>query len=212
MFETVKSELQRIDMRPYMLSSVIFGCVLLALIYFTAVVAQVEHETQFMNYANIFRLSGAVSILYFGSLSVIMPIKLMFNMEEGKETSLSFSDPGRGKTVLLARVLIAFGFVALAMWLCTMIPVLIFAATELIVPLVADTLSIPLLLGVARMTVISLIAITAIGLFVLQISFGQKSLWRRLSVRCYCLACMEISVSVSLETPLLRSVSQEYRW
>lgn len=175
MIKLMKLELQRLNLRPYYISSIIFEIVLLMFNYFVAYVAQVEQETQFMNYANIFKFSGAISILLFGVLSATMYAKLIINEYAGKRLALLFSYPVSRKKIFMAKVMIVFCFLFVSMLLSTGIPIMIFAATESFSPLIADTMSIPLLIQVFEMTAISIIAISAIGILALGIGFLKKS-------------------------------------
>ena len=77
MIKLMKLELQRINLRPYYISSAVFGIILLAFTYFAAYTAQVQQETQFMTYENIFRLTSVISIILFGVLSATMYAKLI---------------------------------------------------------------------------------------------------------------------------------------
>ncbi len=176
MKKLMKLELQRIDLRPYIISSVIFGIVILALTYFVAYVAQVEHEVEFMNYQNIFRFTSAISIVLFGVLSATMYTKLVIGEYSGKRLALLFSYPVSRKKIFVAKVLIVLSFVCASMLLCTVIPITMFTATELIVPIVSDVITASLLVQAFKMVAVSLAAVSAIGLLAMQIGFIKKSI------------------------------------
>jgi ABC-type transport system involved in multi-copper enzyme maturation permease subunit len=123
MRKLINLELQRINLRPYLISSTISGFVLLAFTYFIAYVAQVEQEVQFMNYENIFLFTCAMSILIFGVLSATMYEKLIIEEYSGKRLALLFSYPEGRKKTFSAKILIVFLFVVLSMLLCTILPI-----------------------------------------------------------------------------------------
>jgi ABC-type transport system involved in multi-copper enzyme maturation permease subunit len=123
MMKLINLELQRINLRPYLISSTISGFVLLAFTYFIAYVAQVEQEVQFMSYENIFLFTGAMSVLIFGVLSATMYEKLIIEEYSGKRLALLFSYPVGRKKAFSAKILIVFLFVVLSMLLCTILPI-----------------------------------------------------------------------------------------
>lgn len=175
MMKLINLELQRINLRPYLISSTISGFVLLAFTYFIAYVAQVEQEVQFMNYENIFLFTGAMSILIFGVLSATMYEKLIIEEYSEKRLALLFSYPVGRKKVFSAKILIVFLFVVLSMLLCTILPIFVFAATESFAPIVSDTMTSDILIKAVGTIVVSLVAVSAIGLLAMRIGFIKKS-------------------------------------
>lgn len=175
MIKLINLELQRINLRPYLISSTISGFVLLAFTYFIAYVAQVEQELQFMNYENIFLFTCAMSILIFGVLSATMYEKLIIEEYSGKRLALLFSYPVGRKKAFSAKILIVFLFVVLSMLLCTILPIFIFAATESFTPIVSDTMTSDILIKAVGTIVVSLVAVSAIGLLAMRIGFIKKS-------------------------------------
>lgn len=175
MITLMKLELRRINLRPYCISSAMFGIFLLAFTYFAAYVAQVEQETQFMNYANLLRLTRAVSIILFGVLSAAMYVKLITEEYSGKRLALLFSYPVSRKKIFAAKVLVVLSFVCISMLLCTGIPNLIFVASEWCFPIVDDTMSIDLFIQELKAAAASISAVSAIGLLAMGIGFIKKS-------------------------------------
>lgn len=176
MIKLIKLELQRINLRPYFIGSAIFGIVLLIFTYFIAYVAQVEQAVQFMTYGNIFRFTGAMSILLFGVLSATMYAKLIIEEYSGKRLALLFSYPVGRKKIFTAKVLIVFLFVILSMFLCTILPIGIFYVTESLSPIVSDTMTSNLLIKTLGNLVVSVVAVSAIGLLAMRIGFIKKSI------------------------------------
>jgi ABC-type transport system involved in multi-copper enzyme maturation permease subunit len=175
MIRLIKLELQHINLRPYFISSAILGMVLLLFTYFVAYVAQVEQETQFMTYTNIFRFTCAISIMLFGILSSAMYAKLVIAEYSEKRLALLFSYPISRQKIFLAKVMIVSFFVLISMLLCMGISILIFAATESVAPIVSDTMTIDLFIETFKITFLSLIAVIAIGLLSMRIGFIKKS-------------------------------------
>lgn len=175
MLKLMKLELQRINLRTYFLSTIVFGVVLTAFTYFVAYVAQVEQETQFMTYGNIFRFTGAISIIMFSILSATMYSRFIIREYSGKRLALLFSYPVNRKRIFLAKVIIVFLFVFLSMLFCTGIPFIIFMVSESFTQIVSDTMTGNVLTEVCRTTAISLVAVNAIGLISMRIGFIKKS-------------------------------------
>lgn len=119
MTRLIKLELERINLRPYFISSAIFGIVQLVLTYFVAYVAQAEQEIQFMNYKNILLFTGTISTLLFGILSATMYSKLIIEEYSGKRLALLFSYPVGYQKIFIAKTLIVLLFVMLSMFICT---------------------------------------------------------------------------------------------
>ncbi len=176
MLRLIQLELQRTNLRPYCISSVIFAFVLLMFIYFAAWVAQVEQETQFMNYANLFRISSAVSMIFFSALSATMYAWLITKDYAGSQPDLLFSYPSGRQKVFMVKVFIVFSFIVGAMLLCTAVPMLIFAATESFAPIVTDRLSIELGTAVCRRIALALLAVSATGVLAFWLGFFKKSM------------------------------------
>lgn len=175
MIKLMKLELQRINLRPYFISSAVSGVFLLVFTYFVAYIAQVEQETQFMTYANIFRFTSAIGIMLFGILSATMYAKLVIAEYSGKRLALLFSYPISRKKIFTAKVLIVSFIVLISMLLCMAISILVFAATESVAPIVSDTMTNNLFMETFKMTFVSLVAVIAIGLLSMGIGFIKRS-------------------------------------
>lgn len=175
MIKLIKLELQRINLRPYLISSAVFCIVLSAFTYFIAYVAQVEQEPQFMNYTNIFLFTNTISILLFGILSATMYARLIIEEYSGKRLALLFSYPVSRKKIFAAKVLTVFCFVLIAALLCKGISTILFIITESFQPIVSDTMSVGLWKEVLQMNAVSITAVCTTGLLALRIGFIKKS-------------------------------------
>lgn len=176
MTKLIKLELERINLRPYFISSAIFCIVLLVFTYFIACVAQVEQEVEFMNYRNIFLFTGAISTFLFGILSATMYAKLIVEEYSGKRLALLFSYPVSRQKTFIAKILIVLLFVIRSMFLCTMLPIGVFALTEAFSPIVSDVMTRDILITAFCNMLVSLVAVSAIGLLSMRIGFIKKSI------------------------------------
>lgn len=175
MIKLVKLELQRMNLRPYFISSAVFGIVLLIFPYFIAYAAKAEQEVQFMNYGNIFLFTSAISILLFGIFSSTMYARLVIEEYSGKRLALLFSYPVGRKKTFAAKILIVFLFVMASMLLCTILPIGIFITTESFAPIVPDTMTSNIVITAFANMMISFVAVSAIGLLSMSIGFVKKS-------------------------------------
>lgn len=195
MTKLIQLELERINLRPYFISSAIFGIVQLVFNYFIACVAQVEQEVQFMNYENIFLFTGAISTMLFGILSATMYARLIVEEYSGKRLALLFSYPVGRKKTLIAKILIVFLFVILSMLLCTMLSIGVFALTEAFSPIVSDAMTRDILTTAFRNMLISSVAVSAIGLLSMRIGFIKKSISTTL-ISAFILSCIYGNIAI----------------
>ncbi len=77
MIKLMKLELQRVNLRTYLIADLILSCFILLFTYFVANVAQIENEAEFMNYGNIYQFSCVIGLLLFGTLSAVMSNNLV---------------------------------------------------------------------------------------------------------------------------------------
>lgn len=175
MIKLIKLELQRINLRTYYISSAVLGALLLGFTYFVAYVARAEQEAQFMNYANIFRFTGAVGILMFGVMAAAMYSRIIVGEYSGKRLALLFSYPVSRSKTFLAKVLLIAAFITGAMLLCTSVPIAVFAVTEHFSPIVSDTMTVNTLAAAFQTAAVSLAAVNVIGILSMWAGFLKKS-------------------------------------
>lgn len=179
MFKLISLELKRNNVRTYVVSSAISSVILLAFMYFVAYVAQVEtgeREMQFQDYTNIFLITGVVGVMIFSTMSAIMYSRFVINEYSGKRVALLFSYPVSRKKILLAKLLLVFGFISVAMSIGITVPYIIFSITELVSPIVVqDDMELGLVINMIRVLKTAVLAVGAIGLIAMRIGFIKKS-------------------------------------
>ena len=89
--------------------------------------------------------------------------------------ALFSSYPVGRKKIFSAKILIVFLFIVLSMLLCTMLPIFVFSVTESFAPIVSDTMTSDILIKAVGTMVVSLVAVSAIGLLAMRIGFINKS-------------------------------------
>lgn len=175
MIKLIKLELKRNKINTYVTASIIACIIMIAFIYFVAYVAQVENEKDFQNYTNIFCFTEIIGLFIFSILSSVMYVRLIINEYSANRIALLFSYPVSRKKILLAKLLVVFLFTAIAMFICTLIPLSIFCVSEYVSPIVADTFSARLLVSTFQTVIISVLAADCIGLISMRIGFIKKS-------------------------------------
>lgn len=179
MLKLIRLELKRNNIRGYVVASCISCAVLLMFIYFVSYVAQVEsgvHETQFQNYANIFRFTGTISLIIFSIMSAVMYSRLIIDEYSGKKAALLFSYPVSRKKTLLAKLLLVFVFTSMSMLICTAIPYIVFSITESVVPIVVqDTMTSEIFIDTLNILVVAIFAVGGIGIAAMRVGFIKKS-------------------------------------
>ena len=78
--------------------------------------------------------------------------------------------------ILLAKLLLVFGFTSLSMLFCTAIPYIVFSITESVVPIVAqDTMTAEIFLDTVKILVVAIFAVGGIGIAAMRVGFIKKS-------------------------------------
>lgn len=171
----MKLELRRNKLNTYVWSSIIACLVLIGFIYFIAIVAKVENETDFQNYPNIFLFTSIISMIFFSILSAIMYCRFVIDEYTGKKMILLLSYPVNRKTILLSKIAVVVVFSTVSMIISNIPPIVIFSITESISPIVNDTLTLDLLFSIIKTIIILSISMNGIALIALRIGFINKS-------------------------------------
>lgn len=175
MIKLMKLELKCNNISTYVIASIIACAVLIAFTYFVASVAQVTHEPDFQNYDNIFRFAGTITLIIFSILSAVMYVRFVLNEYTGKKVVLLFSYPVSRTKILLAKLMVVFVFITIAMFICSVIPLAIFSVSESISPIVKDTLSAGLFASAVQTILVTALAVGCIGLVSMRIGFIKRS-------------------------------------
>lgn len=179
MLKLIRLELERNNMKGYVVASCIACAILVIFIYFVSYVAQVEngvHEMQFQNYTNIFRFTGTISLIIFSIMAAVMYSRLIIDEYSGKKVALLFSYPVSRKKILLAKLLLVFVFTSLSMLICTVIPYIVFYITESVMPIVAqDTMTAEIFIDTLNILVVAIFAVGGIGIAAMRVGFIKKS-------------------------------------
>lgn len=176
MYKLMKLELRKIKMRPYILASIMASILLTVFIYFISFVAKVENEPDFQNYSNIFLFTRVISMIFFSILSAIMYSRFIIDEYRGEKLILQFTYPAKRIRILLAKIGVVTVFTIVAILISNIPPFVIFSMTEVISPIVQDSLSQELLFSTLRSIIISTLIVNGIGIIAMRIGFIKNSI------------------------------------
>lgn len=163
-------------LRPYFICILIFGIAMLFFTYFTAFVAQFEHHVVFMSYENIFRLTLGINIVFFALFSAIMSYRLITGDTGKYKLTFRSSVPLSYGNIFLRKVFMVFIFVLLSMLACTLLPSIVFIATESFLPIVPDRITGDMLVMVFKTVLLSVSAVSITGLIAMETGYICRSL------------------------------------
>ncbi len=178
MVKLMKLELQRNRMRSYISAALIITIVMVGFLYLLAAIPYLD-ETQtdiemFMTYGSIATLVCMLSMVSFSILSSVMYARFVVEEYAGKKAILLFSYPVNRRGILWAKVAVVFLFTVLSMFLSGLVAFALFYATEFLIPICKDTLTIfTIFRSIALLLVYSLMSGT---LAVISLWFG---LWKK---------------------------------
>ncbi len=180
MLKLIKLELKRNNMRTYLLAGAVIFLLLLGFIYLIAIASHLEDTTaagrEMGNYAMIFKFVQIMSLIIFGVMSSIMYSRLVTDEYTGKKAALLFSYPVSRKKILLAKLLLVFGFTSVLMLLSTASAYIIFGMTESVQIVVQDVMTAELAADTLKALGIAVLALGGIGIMSLRIGFIKKSI------------------------------------
>lgn len=175
MLKLMKLELRRNNIKTYITAQVISCLALTGFIYFIAYVAKVENEEQFQTYGNIFNFVSVMGIFVFTIFSAIMYSRLIIRDYDSKRLVMLFLYPVSREKVLFSKVLIVYLFTICGMFISTIVPVLVFSATENFAHMVHDVITPDLVLGTVLFSIFTSVSVGAFGIFAMRIGFIHKS-------------------------------------
>ncbi|MGE6631846.1 ABC transporter permease [Bacillus sp. NPDC077027] len=176
MFELMRLELRKSDIRKYIRASIMASVLFIGFIYFVAYVAQVEQEADFQQYANIYLLTSTICMIFFSILTAVMYCRFVITEYTGRQLILLLSYPINRKKILLSKILLVVCFSTVAMIASMIPPFVVFSLTESVLPIVQDTLTVDLLLSLIKTFLIFTCCMNCIGLIAMRIGFIKKSI------------------------------------
>lgn len=175
----IKLELKKINIRTYIISSLIIAIIMLGFLYLFAYVPVLEpNDTDmaiFSGYSNIIPLFSAFHMGAFCVLSAVMYSKFIIENYSGKRPTLLFSYPVSRKKVMLSKLNVVSIFTISSMFLSNFIIFLIFGITENFIHLVAQDFTFSIMLQVLETTLLMSILAASIGIIAVGIGFIKKS-------------------------------------
>lgn len=178
MLKLMKLELKKHRINTYVTSSIIICIVLIGFLYLFAYAPHLDNDPDlllFASYDNIVWLFGILSMSVFCVLSSVMYSRFVIEEYIGKRAILLFSYPSKREKVFISKLIAVSIFTIVAMIVSNFLSFTIFLTTESISPLVNDTFSKAIFMRFIKITLISAITITGMGIVSMAIGFMKKS-------------------------------------
>ncbi|GAE28727.1 ABC transporter permease [Alkalihalobacillus hemicellulosilyticus] len=145
MINLMRLEVRKNKIRTFIIASILISIAMLGFIYLFAYAPHIEPNDPdlmiFAGYRNIVALYGVVCMTAFSILASVMYSRFMIDEYTGKRLILTFSYPINRKKIVIVKLLVVSLFTIVSMVLCNLIVFTIFGVTELIHPLVEETLT-----------------------------------------------------------------------
>ncbi|QGH32870.1 ABC transporter permease [Gracilibacillus salitolerans] len=180
MIDLMKFEIKRNKIRTFVLASIFISIAMMGFIYLFAYAPQLEPNDPdlllFSSYNNIVTLYGAVSMTAFCTLASVMYSRFIIDEYTGDRLILLFSYPLNRKKILLVKFSVVIIFIFLSIVICNLIVFSIFGITELIHPLVEETITIKYIVDTGITTAIMAVLAASISIIATGVGFIKKSI------------------------------------
>ncbi|PEC47641.1 ABC transporter permease [Bacillus sp. AFS077874] len=180
MFNLMKLELKKVNIRSYIYSAFMIGIFLLGIIYLFAFAPRIEPTDpdmkMFAGYERIIHLFSTVCMFAFSLLSSAMFSKIVIEEYSGKRTILLFSYPISRSKVFFVKIIFVSLFVATAMIVTSICIYIIFGISESIYHLVQGNITFDIIKRGIKLTVYMSISAISVGVISMAIGFIKKSI------------------------------------
>ncbi|WP_156418648.1 ABC transporter permease [Lentibacillus amyloliquefaciens] len=180
MVELMKLELKQIKMRTYIKTAILISIVMMGFIYLFAYAPKLEPNDPdlliFSGYTNVVKLYGVVHMTAFSILASVMYSRFIIDGYSGQRLILLFSYPIRRQKILLVKLAVVFLFISLSMAACNLIVFSTFGITELIYPIVEETITTAFIQDAIITTFIMATLTGSISIVATGIGFIKKSI------------------------------------
>lgn len=179
MLKFMRLELRRNKMKTYYFATLAIFLFVVASTYLFAYVPRLNPEDAdlllFAGYDNVIVLSTLICMAIFCVLSTVMYSRYVIEEYAGKRATLLFSYPVNRRKILLAKLLVVFLYIFIAMTICNLLSLGIFAATEHIAPMVSDTMTTDIIIKAIKGTVVMGFTAASLGVVATGVGFIKKS-------------------------------------
>ncbi|MBS4201678.1 ABC transporter permease [Bacillus sp. FJAT-49732] len=208
MYDLMKLELKRNNIRTYLISTFVIAIIMLGFIYLFAYVPQFDPNDAdlglFVGYNNIISLFGVINMTVFCVLSSVVYSRFIIEEYMGKRVILLFSYPiNRGK-IFISKILVVSLFTIISMILCNILIFVIFGLSETISPLVNERITFEIITKAIKTTIIMAVSATGLSIIAMGIGFIRKSIPTTIiSAFLLCsLLCNIVAGTLTSDTPI----------
>lgn len=209
MFDLMKLELKKNNIRTYITSTFVISMIMLGFIYLIAYVPQFDPNDSdlelFIGYNNIISLFGVINMTVFCVLSSVMYSRFVIEEYMGKRAILLFSYPiNRGK-VFISKIMVVSLFTISAMILCNILIFAIFGLSETISPIVNEGITFEMVTKAIKISAIMAVSAAGLSIIAMGIGFIRKSIPTTIiSAFLLCsLLCNIVAGTLTSDTPVI---------
>lgn len=179
MLKLMKLELRRNSLKTYNIATAAITVVMLGMVYLFANVPTLEpNESEaymFTSYTNITSLVCVLSMASFAILSATMYSRFVVEEYAGKRAVLLFSYPVSRKKIFNSKIAVVFLYTFLAMLVSSVCVFGVFYLTEVIRPIVQDSLSLPVIAKTLGLIMVYSVLASILGILSLLFGMMKKS-------------------------------------
>ncbi|CAM3715546.1 ABC transporter permease [Mesobacillus zeae] len=180
MFDLMKLELKKNNIRTYIISTFVISIIMLGFIYLLAYLPQFDPNDAdlelFVGYNNIISLFSVINMTVFCVLSSVMYSRFVIEEYSGDRVLLLFSYPIKRRKIFISKLMIVSLFTVIAMVLCNFTIFAFFGVSETIYPLVNESITLETITKVIKTTFIMAVSAACLGIIAMGIGFIQKSI------------------------------------
>ena len=174
MLRLMKLEFRRNKIKTYIIASAVAGVMMTGFLFLIAYAPRIDHDADlqmFAGYNNLTSLFFMVNMAVFATLSGTMYARFIIEEYKEKRAILLFSYPVKRDRIMLAKLVVVFLFVVIAMMLSSLLAFGVFSVSET----VDESLSLYMLLRALKVAIIMAIIAAEIGIIAVGIGFIKKS-------------------------------------
>ncbi|MGD6974456.1 ABC transporter permease [Bacillus altitudinis] len=180
MFNLMKLELKRNNIRTYIISTFVISIIMLGFIYLLAYLPQFDPNDAdlnlFVGYNNIISLFSVINMTVFCLLSSVMYSRFVIEEYTGKSVILLFSYPIKREKIFISKIMVVSLFTIIGMILCNILIFVIFALSETISPLVNERITFEIITKAIKTTTIMAVSAAGLSIIAMGIGFIRKSI------------------------------------
>lgn len=193
MIKLISTEIKKNKFNSYSLIALLIMLGSLFMLYTLAVISKVEQGSDadlFRNYRALVLIVDILMMCAFSILGAVIYSRVIIDEYTGKRVYLLFSYPINRKKVFSAKIILVSGFISGLMLISNILVFGIFYLTEMIFHIVAEPISISVILFTVYAAVLLTLLSSIISIFAVRIGFEKKSVQATIVTSVIITCCM----------------------